>query len=86
MTTVRLVPGRAWSLEPGELPGVLVRGVAGDLTPGAGGGSIGLHLQVFSEMTILFYLLNHSTRYLPLYLQYHQNGALTLTSLLVTIH
>ena len=73
-------------LEPGELPGVLVRGVAGDLTPGAGGGSIGLHLQVFSEMTILFYLLNHSTRYLPLYLQYRQNGVLTHSrSILVTI-
>ena len=78
--------GARTGLEPGELPGVLVRGVAGDLTPGAGGGSIGLHLQVFSEMTILFYLLNHSTRYLPLYLQYRQNGVLTHSrSILVTI-
>ena len=39
--------GARTGLEPGELPGVLVRGVAGDLTPGAGGGSIGLHLKVY---------------------------------------
>ena len=32
------------------------------------------------------HVLSIESQYLPLYLQYHQNGALTLTSLLVTIH
>ena len=55
----------------GELPAVLVRGVAGDLTPGAGRGSIGLHLQEFRKMKYLLPVIKNI--YSP------HNGALTLT-------